>query len=172
MREHCSASSSNDSSGDSFHDPSPPKMLAYLLSFSAHPLFTRLCLNAATQWGRYVFGRRTRPNEPPNSPLAIVAPARKLSSPRILASTLAFSSRRTAFRYRCAHKRSFHSTAVELSESFSWKNVTERPPMILQRASLNNLSRTLFVFARVCERTVSLVRIKTCNVSNISATQR
>lgn len=103
VRAHCSASSSNDSSGDSFQDPSPPKMLAYLLFFSAHPLFTRLCLNAATQWGRYVFGRRTRPvpvaNDPPNSPLAIVA--RKLSSPTNLASTLAFSSP-LAFRYRCA----------------------------------------------------------------------
>lgn len=71
-----------------------------------------------------------------------------------------------------ARKRSFYSIRIIRILLLEKCHGAERPPIILQRASLNNLSRTLFVFARVCERTVSPVRIKACKVSNISATQR
>ena len=99
-RAHCtSALFPNDSSGDSFRDPSPPKMLADShvspISILLPPsLFTRLCLNAATQWGSYVFGRRASQrtalvppleggnstNEPRNSPLATIV----VSRPKII----------------------------------------------------------------------------------------
>lgn len=91
--------------------------------FSAQPssLFTRLCLNAATQWGSCAFGRRTRAiltvpleggstsNEPRNSPLATILASR----PKIILSQFWPDLPRS--RFPLCNRRAFRYRILELS---------------------------------------------------------